>query len=85
MVKKQKPLPLGKRITIDPAVMLGKPVIRGTRITVEQILEKMAADIAIEEILADHPQLVRADVLAAVAFACRMLSTDDLLPSRNAS
>jgi uncharacterized protein (DUF433 family) len=84
MPKRSKPLKLGKRIAIDPAVMLGKPVIRGTRITVECILEKSAADISIDEILADYPRLVRADVLAAVAFARQMLSTDDVLPSRNA-
>jgi uncharacterized protein (DUF433 family) len=42
--------------------MLGKPVIRGTRITVELILEKLAADISIDEILADYPRLTRADV-----------------------
>ena len=84
MRKKSKPLTLGKRIAIDPAVMMGKPVIRGTRITVECILEKIAADISIDEILADYPRLARADVLAAVAFARQMLSTDDVLPSRNA-
>ena len=44
-----------KRIAVDPKVMLGKPVIRGTRITVELILEKLAADISIDEILADYP------------------------------
>jgi uncharacterized protein (DUF433 family) len=42
-----------KRIAVDPKVMLGKPVIRGTRVTVELILEKLAADISIEEILTD--------------------------------
>jgi uncharacterized protein (DUF433 family) len=62
---------LAKRIATNPKVMLGKPVIRGTRITVELILEKIAADIAIEEILQDYPQLTRADVLAAVAYAPR--------------
>lgn len=82
MVKKRKPLVLGKRIAIDPAVMLGKPVIRGTRITVEAILEKMAADIPIDEILRDYPSLTRADVLAAVSFARRWISSDDLTPPR---
>ena len=84
MPKKSKALNLGRRIAIDPAVMMGKPVIRGTRITVECILEKIAADTSIDEILADYPRLSRADVLSAVAFARQMLSTDDVLPSRNA-
>lgn len=85
VVKKPKrTLALGKRITIDPAVMLGKPVIRGTRITVECILEKLAADTSIEAILRDYPRLARSDVLAAVAFAHHLLATDDLLPSRDA-
>lgn len=55
-----------ERIEINPEVMLGKPVIRGTRITVEILLEKIAAGIPVEEILSDYPRLSREDVLAAV-------------------
>ena len=69
-----------KRIAIDPRVMLGKPVIRGTRITVEIILEKLAADAPIEEILEDYPRLTRADVLAAVAYARQAIGTDEVIP-----
>lgn len=58
-----------ERIHIDPQVMLGKPVIRGTRITVEILLEKLAAGNSIEEILDDYPQLTQEDVLAAMAYA----------------
>jgi len=58
-----------ERIHTDPQVMLGKPVIRGTRITVEILLEKLAAGNSIEEILADYPRLTREDVLAAMAYA----------------
>ena len=47
--------PLLERIELDPEVMLGKPVIRGTRITVEIILEKIAAGCSIEEVLAEYP------------------------------
>ena len=60
-----------ERIRRDPRVMLGKPVIRGTRITVEILLEKLAAGASIEEILADYPALERKDVLAAQAYAGR--------------
>jgi len=47
------------RIEINPEVMLGKPVIRGTRITVEIVLEKIAAGSSVEEILDDYPRLFR--------------------------
>jgi uncharacterized protein (DUF433 family) len=59
------------RIAINPEVMLGKPVIRGTRITVEILLEKIAAGCSMDEILADYPRLTREDVLSAIAYAER--------------
>jgi uncharacterized protein (DUF433 family) len=68
------------RIEVNPKVMLGKPVIRGTRVTVEAILEKLAADISIEEILADYPTLARDDVLAAIAYARQAIGTDEIIP-----
>ena len=43
------------RIEINPEIMFGKPVIKGTRITVEQILRKLAGQMSVDEILADHP------------------------------
>ncbi|MBL8156966.1 MAG: DUF433 domain-containing protein [Anaerolineae bacterium] len=57
------------RIVIDPAVMVGKPCIKGTRITVELILEKLAAGLSYDDILADHPRLRREDIMAAIIFA----------------
>ncbi|MBI1851975.1 MAG: DUF433 domain-containing protein [Planctomycetes bacterium] len=69
-----------KRVGINPKVMLGKPVIRGTRITVELILEKLAADQTIEEILNDYPRLERDDVLAAIAYARAVVGTDEIIP-----
>jgi uncharacterized protein (DUF433 family) len=65
-----------ERIEIDPEVMLGKPVIRGTRITVEVILEKIAAGCSIEEIRSEYPRLILDDVLAAVAYARQAIGTD---------
>ena len=70
--KRKQPDPL-ERIEQNPKVMVGKPVIRGTRITVELILDKLAADVPIEEILADYPHLTREDVLASVAYARSLL------------
>jgi uncharacterized protein (DUF433 family) len=68
------------RIEVNPKVMVGKPVIRGTRITVEIILEKLAADISIEEILQDYPRLSREDVLAAIAYARGVVGTEEIVP-----
>jgi len=56
-------------IVSDPNVMMGKPVIVGTRITVELILEKLAAGETIEQILDAHPRLTREAIQAALAFA----------------
>ena len=56
-------------ITCDPKMMMGKPVVAGTRITVELILEKLAAGEAIEQLLDAHPRLTHEGVLAALASA----------------
>ena len=58
-------------ITSDPAVMMGKPVVAGTRITVEHILEKLAAGETIEQITEAHPRLTREAVLAALSYAAQ--------------
>ena len=55
-------------ITSDPKVMMGKPVVAGTRITVEHILEELAAGSTIEELLESHPRLTREAVLAAITY-----------------
>lgn len=55
------------RIRTDPEVMLGKPVIRGTRITVEIIRERLEAGFSVDEVLEDYPDLNREDVLAVRA------------------
>jgi len=63
-------------IQADPAIMMGKPVIAGTRITVELILEKLAGGETIEQMLAGHPRLTREAIQAALAFAARALRAD---------
>ena len=68
------------RIVCDPAVMMGKPVVAGTRITVELILEKLAAGRTIEELVEAHPRLTREGVHAALAFAAQALSADAIYP-----
>ena len=67
-------------IVSNPKVMMGKPVIAGTRITVELILEKLAAGETIEQILEAHPQLTRETILAALAFAKEALRADVVYP-----
>ena len=56
-------------IQSDPAVMMGKPIVAGTRITVELILEKLSTGETIDQILEAHPRLTREGVLAALDFA----------------
>ena len=60
-----------ERITIDPEIRSGKPVIRGTRITVRDVLEYMAGGMSPEEILEDFPQLSHEDIRAVLAFAAQ--------------
>jgi uncharacterized protein (DUF433 family) len=67
-------------IVSNPNVMMGKPVIAGTRITVELILEKLAAGETIEQILDAHPRLTREAVRAALAFAAEALRADVIYP-----
>ena len=57
------------RITIDPAVRFGKPCVRGTRITVGDVLGYLASGMSMDEVLADFPQLQRDDLLACLAYA----------------
>lgn len=56
-------------IVADPETVMGKPVVRGTRITVESIVERLGAGESIEVILQAHPRLTREGVLAAIEFA----------------
>lgn len=69
-----------KLIVSDPAVMMGKPVIAGTRITVELILEKLAGGETIDQILEAHPRLTVEAIQAALAFAAEALRADVVYP-----
>jgi uncharacterized protein (DUF433 family) len=70
----------GELIQSDPMIMMGKPVIAGTRITVELILEKLAAGESVEQLLAAHPRLTREAIRAALAFAAEALRADVVYP-----
>ena len=67
------------RIVTDPQVMLGKPVIAGTRIPVEHILRKLAANMSVEAIVGDYPALTTADIQAALAYASDALGSEEIL------
>lgn len=60
-----------ERISINPEIRFGKPCIKGTRITVQDILGWLAAEMSFEEIMEDFPEISKADILAALAFADR--------------
>ncbi len=71
-----------ERIIIDPKVMVGKPVIRGTRLTVEYILGLLASGITIEDILAEYCGLERDDILACLLFASKALGDSSFVPCK---
>lgn len=68
-------------ITSDPKVMMGKPVIAGTRITVESILDKLAAGETVEQVLSVYPRLTAEAIRAAIGFAATALRADVVYPT----
>jgi uncharacterized protein (DUF433 family) len=67
-------------IVSNPEVMMGKPVVAGTRITVEHILEELAAGTTIAELLDGHPRLTPEGISAALSFAAQALRADVVYP-----
>jgi uncharacterized protein (DUF433 family) len=72
-------------IQCDPDIMMGKPVIAGTRITVELILEKLAAGETPEQLVAAYPRLTEQAIAAALDFAARVLRADVIYPIAESS
>jgi len=68
-------------IVSDPTVMMGKPVVAGTRITVESILEKLGSGATVDELLDAHPRLTREAINAALSFAAEALRADVVYPA----
>ncbi len=68
-----------ERITVDPNVMFGKPVVKGTRITIEQILRKLSAGLTIQQIIRDHPHLLPEDIYAATGYAADYMAHEDVV------
>ena len=74
-------MPEHPRITLDPDVMVGKPVVRGTRITVELVIGLLAQGWTEQEILAAYPHLTRDDILACLAYAQELVSAEKVYPT----
>ncbi|MBI5431056.1 MAG: DUF433 domain-containing protein [Nitrosomonadales bacterium] len=64
------------RIEVNPAVLVGKPIIKGTRISVELILERLADGWTMEDVLVSYPHISREDVLAALSFASELFKEE---------
>jgi uncharacterized protein (DUF433 family) len=69
-------------IVVDPKVMTGKPVIRGTRIPIELIIRMLAQGVSEAEILQEYPRIQTEDIRAALAYAAQSLVHEDILPLR---
>jgi uncharacterized protein (DUF433 family) len=73
------------RIEINPKIMMGKPVIKGTRITVECILDELSEGTTFEDLLEAYPRLTRLDILAALRFAAQSLKGELIYPIAQAA
>ena len=69
-----------QRITINPKVMAGKPVIRGTRVPVELIVRMLSQGLTEGEILREYPRLETEDIRAALAYASQVLAFEEVIP-----
>jgi uncharacterized protein (DUF433 family) len=68
------------RIELDPEVLVGKPVVRGTRLAVEFVLEMIASGVSEQEVLANYPRLTHDDILACVAYAAEAIKSERVYP-----
>jgi uncharacterized protein (DUF433 family) len=75
----EAPMTLTDRIEINPKIMLGKPVIRGTRIPVELILRKLSEGAQEQDLLDAYPKLCHGDIQAAMRYAADMLSKEEVV------
>lgn len=69
------------RIAADPDIMLGKPIVKGTRVTVELLLTKLGDGATTEDLLAAYPHLQREDIMAALAYSADVVGREELLVS----
>jgi uncharacterized protein (DUF433 family) len=72
------------RIVVDPKILIGKPVVRGTRIAVELVVELLAAGWSHEQVLASYPHLSEEDIRACLAYASELLREEKVYPLKTA-
>jgi uncharacterized protein (DUF433 family) len=77
-MNKKRDADLLNRITVNPEVMVGKPTIRGLRITVEQILKALAGGLTVEDLLEDYPELEKEDIQAVLLYASERISEEQV-------
>jgi uncharacterized protein (DUF433 family) len=71
---------LHDRIVVDPEILAGKPVVRGTRIPVELVLKRLAQSLDMQALFASYPRLTEQDVRACIAYARAVLQAEDVFP-----
>ena len=69
-----------KRIVVNPKVMVGKPVIKGTRITIEAIIGRVAEGWTFDKILEDFPYITKEDIQAAIRYAESLVAGEEIVP-----
>ena len=67
-----------ERITCDPTILAGKPVVRGMRLSVEQLLDLLSQGASTDELLQDYPMLEREDILACLAYAKKLVAGEEI-------
>ncbi len=70
-----------ERVTASPDIMLGKPVIKGTRITVEIILRKLSEGMAVDELITAYPHIQKEDIMACLSYSAEVISREEILAS----
>ncbi len=71
---------LKTRIVVNPEIMVGKPIIKGTRIPVDAIIKRIAEGMTTDELLEDYPNITKEDIKAALRYAAKVISGEDILP-----
>ncbi len=70
-----------ERIAVNPKIMVGKPVIKGTRVPVDAIIKRLAQGMSTKELLEEYPNLKEEDVKAALEYAAKVVSGEDITPT----
>ncbi|MCK4730521.1 MAG: DUF433 domain-containing protein [Candidatus Aenigmarchaeota archaeon] len=68
------------RIIVNPKIMVGKPIIKGTRIPADAIINRMAEGLTIKEILEDYPNLIQKDIKGALQYTAEVIRGEDITP-----